>query len=148
MGDESTAKGRKERPEGIIIFDEWAILDRIISGKRGKLMIIIRKLSLFAGLVALIGLAGCGGGGGRNPASVYCTQHGGTSEIRDEAGGQVGYCVFADGSECEEFAYMNGECAPGDSLDGGEGVGLPNPASVYCEENGGELEIRDEEAHL
>lgn len=49
-----------------------------------------------------------------NPASVYCEENGGTLDIReDEAGGQVGVCVFPDGSECEEWTYFRGECAPG-----------------------------------
>jgi putative hemolysin len=74
-----------------------------------------------------------------NPASVYCEEQGGTLEIRDEAGGQVGYCVFADGSECEEWAFMRGECSPGQSLGGG--AGMANPASVYCEEQGGTLDL-------
>jgi putative hemolysin len=48
-----------------------------------------------------------------NPASVYCEQNNGKVEIRtDVSGGQAGVCVFADGSECEEWAYFNGECAP------------------------------------
>lgn len=47
-----------------------------------------------------------------NPASAYCEEHGGTLEIRTEAGGQVGYCKFADGSECEEWAFFRGECLP------------------------------------
>ena len=76
-----------------------------------------------------------------NPASVHCADQGGKLEIRDEAGGQVGYCLFDDGSECEEWAFFKGECAPG----GGEGrVGMPNPASVHCADQGGKLEIRDE----
>jgi putative hemolysin len=74
-----------------------------------------------------------------NPASQYCEEQGGKLEIRDEAGGQVGYCIFPDGSECEEWAFYRGECAPG-----GQDVGMPNPASQYCEEQGGKLEIRDE----
>jgi putative hemolysin len=80
-----------------------------------------------------------------NPASVYCEENGGTLEIRtDEAsGGQVGYCVFEDGSECEEWAFYRGECKPGDSQVIAD---MPNPASVYCEENGGTLEIRTDEA--
>ena len=49
-----------------------------------------------------------------NPASVFCEENGGTLEIRDQAAGQVGYCVFPDGSECEEWAYYRGECAPGE----------------------------------
>ncbi len=50
-----------------------------------------------------------------NPASVFCEENGGTLEIRDEAEGQVGVCVFADGSECEEWAYYRGECGPGEN---------------------------------
>jgi len=45
-----------------------------------------------------------------NPASVNCIQNNGTLEIRDEVGGQVGYCKFANGKECEEWAYFRGEC--------------------------------------
>jgi len=49
-----------------------------------------------------------------NPASVYCVEHGGRLEIRDTESGQVGYCIFDDGSECEEWAFYNGECAKGE----------------------------------
>lgn len=79
-----------------------------------------------------------------NPASVFCEEHGGTLEIReDESGGQVGYCIFEDGSECEEWTYYRGDCKPGDSVLSPSG--LANPASVYCEENDGKLEIREDE---
>jgi len=48
-----------------------------------------------------------------NPASVYCEQQGGTVDIRsDDAGNQTGYCVFADGTEVEEWAYYRGEAEP------------------------------------
>ncbi len=51
-----------------------------------------------------------------NPASVYCEKQGGKLEIRtDSSGGQVGICVFPNGSECEEWAYFRGECAPANS---------------------------------
>jgi eight-cysteine-cluster-containing protein len=74
-----------------------------------------------------------------NPASVYCEQHGGKSKIRtDPLGNQYGVCIFPDGSECEEWAYYRGECKPGNASP----IGLPNPASVYCEQHGGTLEIR------
>ena len=80
-----------------------------------------------------------------NPASVYCEENGGELEIRDDdSGGQVGYCLFSDGSECEEWAFYRGECQIGESLD--PQSGLANPASVFCEENGGELEIREDES--
>ena len=80
-----------------------------------------------------------------NPASVYCAEHGGKVEIRDAEGGQVGICVFPDGSECDEWAFFRGECTP----PGMEPTPAPtvfanmaNPASVYCTENGGTLDIR------
>ena len=56
-----------------------------------------------------------------NPASVYCVENGGKLEIRSgKDGGQVGYCVFEDGSECEEWVFFRGECRPGDSLQEGK----------------------------
>ena len=49
-----------------------------------------------------------------NPASVHCEERGGKVELRQDAmGGVAGICVFADGSECDEWAYFRGECKPG-----------------------------------
>lgn len=46
-----------------------------------------------------------------NPASVYCEKNDGKLEIRNsDDGSQTGYCVFASGKECEEWAYFRGEC--------------------------------------
>lgn len=60
-----------------------------------------------------------------NPASVYCEEHGGKLEFRqDAAGGVAGICVFPDGSECEEWAYYRGECQPGSA----SGSAMPPPA--------------------
>lgn len=48
-----------------------------------------------------------------NPASVNCQEQGGSLEIRsDESGGQIGICIFPDGSECEEWTLFRGECSP------------------------------------
>jgi putative hemolysin len=50
-----------------------------------------------------------------NPASAYCEQQGYRVEIRTAAdGSQTGYCIFPDGSECDEWAYFRGECGPAD----------------------------------
>jgi putative hemolysin len=63
-----------------------------------------------------------------NPASVFCEQQGGRLEIRsDDSGGQVGVCIFADGSECEEWAFFRSECQPGSIS---SQVPSPNPAPV------------------
>ncbi len=48
-----------------------------------------------------------------NPASVYCRQQGYDLEMRTDDAGTTGYCIFPDGTECEEWAYFRGECAPG-----------------------------------
>lgn len=59
-----------------------------------------------------------------NPASVFCEEQGGRLEIRDDAsGGQVGICIFVDGSECDEWAFFRGECQPG-------GGSEPSPTAV------------------
>lgn len=56
-----------------------------------------------------------------NPASVHCQEQGGVLEIRTGAdGGQVGFCLFPDGSECEEWALYRGACRP-------TGQALPTP---------------------
>jgi putative hemolysin len=41
-----------------------------------------------------------------NPASVFCVQSGGKSEIRNGARGQYGVCVLPDGRVVEEWAYF------------------------------------------
>jgi putative hemolysin len=78
-----------------------------------------------------------------NPASVYCEEQGGTIDVREDAdGNQYGICIFDDGSECDEWAFFRGECAPG----GSEPAGIANPASVYCEEQGGTIDMRTNDA--
>ena len=114
----------------------------------------LRRMVAAAALLALALLAAaCGDdkdeqSGIPNPASVFCAEQGGTLEIVTAADcSQSGVCHFTDGSQCEEWAFFRGECAPGDSLTtttaAGE-TGLPNPASVFCIEQGWTLEIRDE----
>jgi putative hemolysin len=76
-----------------------------------------------------------------NPASQFCVDQGYQSEIRDEAGGQVGYCLFPDGSKCEEWAFYRGECAPG-TPGQATPAQLANPASQNCIAQGGTLLIQ------
>jgi putative hemolysin len=78
-----------------------------------------------------------------NPASEYCIEQGGKLDIReDDNGGEVGYCQFDDGSECEEWTYFRGDCSPGEFPISSQ---LANPAATYCIEQGGVYEIRDHE---
>lgn len=48
-----------------------------------------------------------------NPASEYCEDQGGKLETRQGDYGEEGYCVFDDGSECEEWAFYWGTCKKG-----------------------------------
>ena len=48
-----------------------------------------------------------------NPASQFCEDQGYELEMREEVGGTTGYCIFPDGTECEEWAFYRGECEPG-----------------------------------
>jgi putative hemolysin len=41
-----------------------------------------------------------------NPASVFCVQNGGKSEIRNGAHGQYGVCRLPDGRVVEEWSYF------------------------------------------
>lgn len=47
-----------------------------------------------------------------NPASVYCVSHGGKLDIQTTSAGQTGMCTFPNGSQCEEWSYLRGECSP------------------------------------
>jgi putative hemolysin len=83
-----------------------------------------------------------------NPASVFCEENGGKLEIRkDNQGNEYGVCIFANGNECDEWAYYRGECDENGPKDPGaandNGVGIANPASTNCINKGGSLEIVD-----
>ncbi len=85
----------------------------------------MKRIMLIGLLVINIAFTACGGDEGdddtglANPAAVYCEEQGGTVEIRTaDDGSQIGYCIFGDGSECDEWAYFRGECAPGDNPGG------------------------------
>ncbi|MEI8364367.1 MAG: DUF333 domain-containing protein [archaeon] len=48
-----------------------------------------------------------------NPASTYCINNGGTLSIIDTSAGQIGICNFANGTACEEWAFMRELCKDG-----------------------------------
>ncbi|MGC8851033.1 MAG: putative hemolysin [Candidatus Micrarchaeia archaeon] len=67
-----------------------------------------------------------------NPASVNCIQLGGKLSIRkDASGGEYGVCVFANGSECEEWALYRGEgCKPLPTASATAPVSSVNPSNA------------------
>jgi putative hemolysin len=82
-----------------------------------------------------------------NPASVFCDEQGGRLEIRtDASGGQFGACTFADGSECEEWAFYRGECQPGGQPAATIEPEAANPAAAYCVQQGGQSKIVTDQA--
>ena len=46
-----------------------------------------------------------------NPASTFCIENGGNLNIVNTNEGQVGYCSFPNGQNCEEWAFFRGECS-------------------------------------
>jgi putative hemolysin len=90
------------------------------SQKREEEKEVKGMIATMAVLIAVaLALAACGGKAAPapnmpNPASVFCEENGGKVEIRTAAdGSQQGFCVFTDGTECDEWAYYRAECAPG-----------------------------------
>lgn len=73
-----------------------------------KRIAILMALPLLAACDAQTGATdGSGTGVGiANPASTYCAERGGRTEIRAEADGEVGYCHLPDGSVVEEWALF------------------------------------------
>lgn len=47
-----------------------------------------------------------------NPASQACEAFGYVVDIRRDGndGGEIGYCVFPDGTRCEEWSFFKNEC--------------------------------------
>ena len=89
-----------------------------------------KQMPVLASMLAiLLWLAACGSSGQGtppetdepvglpNPASVHCEEQGGRLEMRTDEDGTVGVCIFDDGSECEEWAFYRGECAPSGGVD-------------------------------
>ncbi|HOZ36897.1 MAG TPA: DUF333 domain-containing protein [bacterium] len=81
-----------------------------------------------SGSVGNVGLA--------NPASVNCTEKGGTVIIKENKLGQYGVCLFEDNRQCEEWALLRGECPIG----GMKITGYENEAQAYCAITGGTVE--------
>jgi putative hemolysin len=83
---------------------------------------------------------GAASAGMANPASVNCTQQGGTLSIEERGdGGQFGVCYFEDNRQCEEWALMRGDCPVG----GVKVTGYVTPAARYCAITGGQYAVTD-----
>lgn len=108
----------------------------------------MKHLSKLVAILVLAGLlmAACGPAptpeekaiGMPNPASVNCTEKGGTlsTEKRGD-GGEYGVCTFEDNMQCEEWALMRDECPVG----GVKVTGYVTQAARFCAITGGEYKV-------
>ena len=65
-----------------------------------------------------------------NPAAAFCQQKGYRDElITNSDGSQSGVCVFSDGSQCDDWAFLRGVCGPGTKT---PGVVVQTPAPALA----------------
>lgn len=90
----------------------WLIARFVIGGPEDDWICVEGKWVKHGNPSALQPTAGCGRQEPTavlvaNPASVYCVEQGGTLEIRTATdGGQLGWCKFSDGRECDEWDFF------------------------------------------
>ena len=48
-----------------------------------------------------------------NPAAVYCEEQEGITENKTFKSGERGFCIFPDGSQCDEWDLYRGDCTKG-----------------------------------
>lgn len=81
----------------------------------------MKRLGFASIALSMLLLAGCGMQSVpevqptlQDQISLYCLDHEGNLEMREESWRLQGYCVFADGSECAEADFFNGVCKAGE----------------------------------
>ena len=80
----------------------------------------MKRLGFTSIALSMLLLAGCGMQSApevqptlQDQISLYCLDHEGNLEMREEGWKLHGYCIFADGSECVEADFFNGVCKAG-----------------------------------
>ena len=81
----------------------------------------MKRLGFASIALSMLLLAGCGMQSApevqptlQDQISLYCLDHEGNLEMREESWKLHGYCIFADGSECVEADFFNGVCRAGE----------------------------------
>lgn len=81
----------------------------------------MKRLGFTSIALSMLLLAGCGMQSApevqstlQDQISLYCLDHEGNLEMREESWKLHGYCIFADGSECAEADFFNGVCRAGE----------------------------------
>ena len=81
----------------------------------------MKRLGFASIALSMLLLAGCGMQSApevqptlQDQISLYCLDHEGNLEMREESWKLQAYCIFADGSECAETDFFNGVCKAGE----------------------------------
>ena len=76
-------------------------------------------------------------------AARYCAITGGVYTITGKSGqeDEKGLCTAPDGRQCDAWSYYKGGCEPTEPAD--QPIGMPNPASQNCVNQGGTLTIEE-----
>lgn len=84
----------------------------------------MKRLGFASIALSMLLLAGCGMQNTpefqpslQDQISLYCLDHEGNLEMREEGWKLHGYCIFADGSQCAEADFFNGVCKAGEIFD-------------------------------
>lgn len=73
-----------------------------------------------------------------DPVAEFCEKMGGKSILKDVNGNPAGFCKLKDGKEVDELQYyLENNGNPMSKAPEQKMIGMANPASVYCEEQGG-----------
>ena len=97
----------------IILVGLLAVLGILLVGVMGVATLLPFRSSVQESTQTEIDIADPSGMGLANPASVHCIDQGYVLQmVEDQVGGQMGMCIFPNGSQCEEWAYYRGECSP------------------------------------
>ena len=81
-----------------------------------------------------------------NPASQFCVDKGGKSIIVKSGKGDYGVCMLKDGTAMEEWEYYRQNHTARDAE--AAVIGMPNPASVFCEKHGGKsINVKDKDGN-
>jgi hypothetical protein len=101
----STLLRKSSYPKKTLVGNIYYIIIYVEVKEMNKQYRIIFAVSMIALFVVGVGVAM------PNPASKYCVEQGYNNTIRTNPdGSQTGYCIFPNGTECEEWSFFRGEC--------------------------------------
>lgn len=78
-----------------------------------------------------------------NPATAHCKRVGGRPFVRNTPEGEAGFCRLRNGRVVDEWKlFREADARRKPARTRSKLIGTPNPAAVYCEEQGGYIKPR------